>query len=434
MTSLTQRCLDFKLETTSETITSRSGLTVFYETALSLGLVAAIRTHMPRLGSNRAFHPEEYLLPLTLTLIGGGQTLEDTREIRLDQGLRDLCQLDRIPSPDALGRWLRLSTNLKGLKRVNQYLVCQLVHLSPLTDFTLDTDATLIETEKNCARMSYEGFKAFSAMTSYVPELGGLCIAGDYRNGNISPATGIVEQLKGAIRLFASLGKCLKRFRSDSAAYTSEIINLCFKHKITFTIAADQDSAVKQRIRAISDSAWQRLYDRDHVYTERQYARIRHSMEKTTSGFDLVVIRWLNPRRDLFSETPYCYHVIATDDYDHNGEEVIWFYNARGTMENYLKELKNGFGMEYAPCRQLRANGVYFQVGVLAYNLVVAFKHLVNHREWMSKTIATLRWEIVGIAGKVVRHAGQLILRVMKCHYQTMQYLRTALRACPRLT
>jgi hypothetical protein len=41
-------------------------------------------------------------------LNGGGRSLEDTREIRDDEGLREILPpLEKFPSSDAMGDWLR---------------------------------------------------------------------------------------------------------------------------------------------------------------------------------------------------------------------------------------------------------------------------------------------------------------------------------------
>jgi len=42
-----------------------------------------------------------------LMLNGGGRSLEDIRQIRADEGLREIVPLERIPSSDAFGDWLR---------------------------------------------------------------------------------------------------------------------------------------------------------------------------------------------------------------------------------------------------------------------------------------------------------------------------------------
>ena len=54
---------------------------------------------------------------------GGGRSLEDMRVIRVDTGLRELLPLERVPSSDATGDWLRRmgeTGGLLGLERSNR--------------------------------------------------------------------------------------------------------------------------------------------------------------------------------------------------------------------------------------------------------------------------------------------------------------------------
>jgi len=235
-----------------------------------------------------------------------------------------------------------------------------------------------------------------------------------------------------AHRLLASCGKRLTQLRSDSAGYTAEVINACHELGVTFTITADQDAAVKKTIKKLDRTGgWTRLHRPDGKATDRWYKTAIHCMEKTGKSFTLIVLRWPNPESELFRQEPYCHHVIATNDNGRKPHEIIWFHNGRGDAENYNKELKSGFGMDYAPCRSIRADAVYFEIGVLAHNLAVAVKRLFLGGDWMRRTIASLRWRLLQIAGKVVRHGRQLILRVPVSHFELFRTVRERLELLP---
>ena len=53
--------------------------------------------HMPLLGSGACFRPSAFVMPLLFMLNGGGQCLEDLRQIRHDMALRELLGWDRLP-------------------------------------------------------------------------------------------------------------------------------------------------------------------------------------------------------------------------------------------------------------------------------------------------------------------------------------------------
>jgi len=59
-----------------------------------------------------------------------------------------------------------------------------------------------------------------------------------------------------------------------------------------------------------------------------------------------------------------------------------------------------------------QANALWFSIGVLAYNLTQAQKLLFMDAQWKPKTVATLRWQLIEIAGRLVRHGRRLVLRL----------------------
>jgi hypothetical protein len=107
-------------------------------------------------------------------------------------------------------------------------------------------------------------------------------------------------------------------------------------------------------------------------------------------------------------------HVAATNwlEWEKNTEEVLKWHNQRGQIENHIKEIKSGFGMEWMPSGDFGANGVYFGIGILTYNLFLAQKLLTMPEQWQTKTIKTVRWLLVEVGGKLVSRSRRLILRI----------------------
>ena len=93
--------------------------------------------------------------------------------------------------------------------------------------------------------------------------------------------------------------------------------------------------------------------------------------------------------------------------------EVLGWHNQRGQAEHFNKELTTGFGMEPLPCGDAGAHAVFFRIGVLAYHLFMGFKRLACPAAWASQTITTVRWKLVQVAGRIRRHAGRVIVRLV---------------------
>ena len=114
-------------------------------------------------------------------------------------------------------------------------------------------------------------------------------------------------------------------------------------------------------------------------------------------------------KEQYYQELHYC---IATNDNDLTPQEIIKLHRQRGeTSENKIKELKNGFNMSYLPSSNLEANTFYFYIGTVAYNLFLVFKQILD-TNLQKHTVKTIRYKLYNIAGKVISHARETILKV----------------------
>jgi hypothetical protein len=404
-----QTILPFKIEMTRDLITPHAGLALLGEFAVGLDLLPSVDRYLPKPGSGAGYKPSEYIFPLVLMLNGGGRSLEDIRQIRADEGLREILPLKRIPSSDAVGDWLRnmgANGGLSGLERVNRNLLKRAMNHDGIKAYTLDIDATGIEAEKQMAKMTYKGFLGYMPIVGHLAE-NALVIGDEFREGNESPASRNLAFIKYCIRQMPK-GKRISALRSDSAAYQAEIINYCEDNGIRFAIGADLDRAVLTAIKAIPEDDWK-------PYQNGSLAETIHSMEKTDTAFRLIVIR--RPYQGtLFSkeDEKVKYTVIATNRTE-SAEELVAWYNQRGECsENRIKELKIGLGMERMPCGQLTANALFFRIGILAYNLFRLFTLTTLSPSWRRHQVQTIRWRLYQIAGKIVFHGGQVFLKVRR--------------------
>jgi len=237
-----------------------------------------------------------------------------------------------------------------------------------------------------------------------------VCIYDEFREGNVCPQSGQKEfYLECKKRMPA--GKTIRYYRADSASYQAEVFTQLEVDGVNYAITADQDKAVKSLIASIKADQWKEPV-RGCGY---ELAETVHCMEKTKKAFRLVIKREVRRQGELFEKArQYFYHGVATNwsEQDKDTSEVLAWHNQRGQAENFNKELKIGFGMERMPCGQTHANAIFFRIGVIAYNLFIGFKRLACPESWMKQTIATFRWKMVQIAGRIVKHAGQLVLKL----------------------
>ncbi len=407
-----QGILPFKLENTEEEITPRSGLVLYAEVLRALTVKQQVERYFPKPGSNRGYDGWHFIEPLLMMLYGGGRHIEDIREIRDDEALRGLLAMEKMPSLSTYGDWLVRQGKTGGLdaaERINGHVVKQVSLRDKSQDYTLDVDATVIEAEKKSAQWTYKNVKGYQPILGFIAE-NSLVLSYEFREGNVPAQAKAVEFLERCAKACPK-GKRISYIRSDSAFYQAEVLNWCEENGKKYTITADKDRGVKEVIETITD--WKRLLSPEEEATDREVGTAIHIMNRTDKAFRLVVQRWKNEQTDLFSPEHWCYQVISTNMDELEAEEVVWWHNQRGQAENLIKELKIGFGMEQMTSGDFLANTLYFSLGVLVYNTTQAQKLLFMEKCWHKKTIATIRWRLVQIAGKVVRHGRQVILKLV---------------------
>lgn len=420
-----QTQLGFKLGLTRNKITPRAGLSVYSEFLRGFGIKDFIDRHMPKPGSNRGYMAWNYIEPIMLMLYGGGRRIEDLREIVEDKALRKLIGLEAMPSPSTVGDWLRrmgAGEGITSLKTVIDMTTKKALNLDETKEYTLWSDTTLIEAEKAEAKMTYKGFKGYKPIVTAFKELP-IIAYHKFRDGNAMGDT--VEAIEAAYRVLPE-GKKIKHVFLDSEFYNAKVINLLREKGTRFAISVDKDVSVMEAIKGIDN--WKRFVTEDGIITDKEIGETVHVMNKTEEAFRLVALRWCNKQPDLFNSEQYSYHAIATD-LECSAEEVVWLYNSRGQIENIIKELKIGVGMESLPSGDFGANSFWFSLGALVYNTFVLKKELILPEEYRTKTILTLRWSFLEIAGKVVKHGRQLWL-LLSTTFQTYNLYKKMRKRC----
>ena len=410
-----QTIFPFKMGATKEELTAHGGLALMAEFNHGIGLRELTDKYMPAPGSNRGFKPSVYVDSLVLMLQGGGRSLEDLRELKYEAGLMKLISVEKVPDPDSVGDWCRRMGNLeaeqlglKGLGKTRDILNHRMMKRDSTKAYTLDADATGIIAEKADAFYTYKGDKGYMPMLGFIYELK-LCLYDEFREGNTAPAFGQKEFYRQCKSRMPQ-GKRIGYYRADSASYQADLINKLETDKVKWGITADLDCAVKALIAGLPDGAW-REPERDCGY---EIAETVHTMNQTKKAFRLVIKRELRNQENLFEQGKYFHHAVATNwgEQDKSALEVLQWHNQRGEAENFNKELKIGFGMERMPCGQTEANAVFFRVAVIAYNLFIGFKRLSCPDSWLKHTIATFRWKVIQVAGRIVKHSGSIFLKL----------------------
>jgi len=418
----------WKVEKSTERLTSFAGLPLLTELAHRTKLVQDLDA-LPGLWEREGrYRTSDYILSLALTLIAGGEGLEDTRLLREDAGLQGWLW-EALPAPNSQGDFLRrfMPMTLARLGRVNARQVRRLLARSGHGRLTLDVDSSLIEADKKEAQRTYEGFDGYNPVLAWLDEPS-LFLSGVFRPGNSSPQSHL-KSLLGQCRRLLPQGTKL-RVRSDSAGYRIDVMSYCLKHDIEFSITADLDAAVREAIDEIPDGKWQLVVRGEETFLLAETIHVTGGSTGTDPlpALRLVVTKKLSGQLELFKDPIKHRAIIANLPDGMSALEVLDHHNDRGRMEKALGELKEGFGLDRLPCGQMMANAAYLQVCLLAYNLVQAFKNCALPESWRKFEIKNLRFRLLGRAAKLVRHAGRTILKLSQgyAHFEVFEQARWA--------
>lgn len=311
---------------------------------------------------------------------------------------------------------------------------------------TLDIDATLIETFKQDARFCYKHFRAYQPLNVFWHELDAV-VYSQFRDGNVPAGFGLVEVLERALEQLPA-GVRRVRVRSDSAGYDWEFLRYMAEGRnrrfgrIAFAVSADVTEELKKEVARLPATAWRPLVRRlpdQEIVTEQEWAEVEYVPNKaayTKNGptYRYLVIRELlrqlplpGVEDDRQGELPFPTMEMAGADgkavryklqavvttLEGDGEAIIWWLRERcGRSEEAHAVMKEDLAGGVLPSKRFGANAAWWTMMVLAFNLNVTMKRQVLGGEWMRRRMKAVRLHVLQVGGRLVRHAGQLVLRV----------------------
>ena len=412
-----------KLRKKEGPMTGRVGLSWIVESMMHFGIKQIVESKMP-VHANRSIEAWEKVVTGVMLHISGADCVEDIEILRSDKGLLKSIGRKTLPCPDTYLNFLEDKRTGAQVRQVIQSVVIKVMKKSKESEFTYDNDATYFNSDKDSATYSYKKEKQFSALLGTVPELSGLCVTMDYRPGNVSPAKGILNQLRKMVLMSAKAKKKVARFRSDSAAHNLDIFLYCEKQDIKFFVSLDRNAVTLSEAKDIAPSKWNPVPERTGVeWAESMYAMAQGKKKKL--AMRTLVLRWKDPQPDLFSDG-FCYHTIATNDWDIQPLNWLAFHNGRMGSENINKELKHGFSACYTPSHSFDKNRAFFMMATLAYNITQIFKLFYLGLSAVTWTIKTLRYRFICVLASFTTHA-----RSISCDFINIpDYIFTLFKRC----
>lgn len=401
---LTKKLSQVTLKMSTEDVTGRIGLSFVWHCMKHFGFSEMVeKEYGTKKGSNREIEIDKKIMVGALARMSGGDRIEDVENLRADKGLINSLGWEAMVGADAYGNMLSQKRMNGKLRAVDDAMAVKAMKKSTETEFTYDNDATYFDSDKKSAAYSYKKTRQFSGLIGCIAELGVINTM-EFRRGNISPQTGVLNQLRKAVMQAKSAGKKIKIFRSDSAGHQNKIFRFCDDESIDYYISLDKNEAIKICIGAIKENQWQPLMEK---YQARLGTEWAESVYVTNEGVSMriLILRWANPDPTLFDESPLCYHVIGTNNNKIKAMEWLELHNGRmGSIELGNKEIKTEFGCDYAPSNEFEKNRGYFLIGVMAYNMMQIMKlFYIGGDAQIRLGMKALRFKFINVCGKIIK-------------------------------
>jgi len=364
-----------------------------------------------------------------------------------------------VPSPSAMADWLArfhdaaagqprppgsaiipaMAEPIRALWQINQALLGFLQTHRQVAVATLDMDATLIETHKREALPCYKGFKAYQPLNCWWAEQG-VVLHSEFRDGNVPAGYQQLRVLKDCLAAAVATGITKVYLRSDSAGYQQDLLLYCGEGKdarfgvIEFAVSADVTEEFRKAARAVADADWQPLYrtvEGQHYKTDQEFAEVcfvpawaGHSRRRADYRFLAIrePLRQLDlgdagqlpfPTEEFAAKGRFKLFGIVTNR-TLPGDQVIWWLRERcGKSEEVHAVMKTDLAGGRMPSGLFGANAAWWTIMILAHNLNAVMKRLVLGPAWVARRMKALRFSLINLPGRIIRHGRRLIIRVV---------------------
>ena len=199
--------------------------------------------------------------------------------------------------------------------------------------------------------------------------------------------------------------------RADSGFYTHAIIAVCRRMKVRFSITVCQHQSVRNIIEAIPEADWTPIpYWMEGAADVAETSYTPFASEPDAVAVRLIVRRVKpTPGSQLALFATYSYHAFITGR-DGGTLDREADHRRHAEIENAIRDLKYGVGLNHLPSGRSPANAAWLAVQTIAHNLA----------RWTTRiglgepviTTETLRRRFFSLAGRLTRKARRLTLHL----------------------
>ena len=191
------------------------------------------------------------------------------------------------------------------------------------------------------------------------------------REGRANTARGAAHFLRetvGRVRYGGAMGQLT--MRAGSGFYTHTVVAVCRRTKVRFSITIRQRQSLRNLIEAIPEADWTPIpYWMDGAADVAETTYTPFQSEPGAAPVRLIVRRVKpTPGSQLALFATYSYHGFITDR-EWETLELEADHRRHAEIENAIRDLKYGVGLNHLPSGRFAADAVWLAVQTMAQNL-----------------------------------------------------------------
>lgn len=394
-------------------ITTDTGLLLIKEFFDKIGLTSIIRENLnveEDYKSRKIHKSYELVIQKIYQCIAGYHTDQNCNDLRKDVIFTEILNKDFLASQPTMCRFVNNvnDENVKQMEYINRLILNKAYSIENPESQILDLDSTNLSTyghqegsnfNYHYQAVGYHPLVMFDGMTGDLLKI-------ELRNGNCYTSTNVVDFIKPYLEYQDSKHPNIFRvIRGDSGFAVPGLYEIAEKEGDLYAIRLKANSNLYRNAKDFESELlqdWKNgLLEYKCAYKEFEYKAEKWNKPRR------VVVKMEKPANKMTID-----YTFVVTNMKASPKEVISFYCKRGTMENFIKECKNGFNFESMSHSSFLANSFKLQILALAYNLVNIFKRLCIHGKFKKFTIETLRGKLIKVASKIVKSSRNQIFKI----------------------
>ena len=397
-------------------LVANAGLVLPATLAQHLGLEELYRSHVHLGDAPGRANVGIKAMTLIGSAVAGGDCIDDADVLRA--GYTEMVLGHVLRAPSTLGTFLRSFCwgDVRSLDRVSRVALGRAwsAGAGPRGDvLKIDLDSSICETyglaKEGGSRFSYSHVRGYHPMLAVAED---QVLHARLRGGPANSGRGaksFLAETFARVREAGYEGSIV--LRADSGFYNHHVTGACDRARVRWSITAKMSPGLQKIIAAIPEEDWVPIpyFMEGAAVAETTYTPF--AARKGARPVRLIVRRVPpTPGSQLALYVDYSHHPFITN---RPGEMLALEadHRAHAEVENTIRDLKYGMGLNHLPSGRFGANGAWLALNVMAHNLL-RWAGAIALGDCEPMTTKTFRRRLVGLPGRLARSGRRLTLHL----------------------